>query len=205
MHKFSTAAMKSSGLLHRPRDPQAGAPGPQAGAPDLLSASFHRYGGVRGGRSLTLTEYLSPLCHSFGDRIFGGKVDFPLGRRYLYHDRGCQPAGDGRFRRSDRVPSPLPLGATGRRGLGRTCGSYAKVWFQLACQPSTGGLCAGDRQAWSHSWFFSDEREAQGPGHRSPHPQVVWTVWPLLRSGPVCQPDGSKDGTGRGGREADSL
>ncbi len=46
MHKFSTAATKSSGVLHRPRDPQAGAPGllnvanstfagayPQAGAP----------------------------------------------------------------------------------------------------------------------------------------------------------------------------
>jgi len=33
MHKFSTAATKSSGVLHRLRDPQAGAPDPQAGAP----------------------------------------------------------------------------------------------------------------------------------------------------------------------------
>ena len=42
MHKFSTAATKSSALpaLHDPR----------AGAPGLLSALFHRYGGVRGER-----------------------------------------------------------------------------------------------------------------------------------------------------------
>jgi len=33
MHKFFTAATKSSGLLHRLRDPQAGTPDPQAGAP----------------------------------------------------------------------------------------------------------------------------------------------------------------------------
>jgi len=32
MHKFSTAAKKSSGVLHRLRDPKAGAPDPQAGA-----------------------------------------------------------------------------------------------------------------------------------------------------------------------------
>jgi len=33
MHKFSTAAAKSSGVLHRQRDPQAGTPDPQTGAP----------------------------------------------------------------------------------------------------------------------------------------------------------------------------
>ena len=33
MHKFSTASTKSSGVLHRLCDPQAGTPDPQAGAP----------------------------------------------------------------------------------------------------------------------------------------------------------------------------
>jgi len=44
MHKFSTPATKSSGVLHPLCDPQAGAP------LDLLSASFHRYGAVCGKR-----------------------------------------------------------------------------------------------------------------------------------------------------------
>ena len=35
MHKFSTPALKSSSVLHRPCDPQAGAPDPQASAPGL--------------------------------------------------------------------------------------------------------------------------------------------------------------------------
>ena len=33
MHKFSPSATKSSAILHRPCDPQAGAPGPQADSP----------------------------------------------------------------------------------------------------------------------------------------------------------------------------
>jgi len=37
MHKFSTAATKSSGVLHRLCDPQAGTPDPQAGTPGLLN------------------------------------------------------------------------------------------------------------------------------------------------------------------------
>jgi len=36
MQRFSTAATKASGVLHRLRDPQTGIPDPQAGAPGLL-------------------------------------------------------------------------------------------------------------------------------------------------------------------------
>jgi len=36
MHKFSAAAIKSIGVLHRPCDPQADAPDRQAGAPEEL-------------------------------------------------------------------------------------------------------------------------------------------------------------------------
>ena len=37
MHRFSTAATKSSGVLHRLRDPQTGTPDSQAGVPGLLN------------------------------------------------------------------------------------------------------------------------------------------------------------------------
>ncbi len=47
MHKFSTAPTKSSGVLHRLRDPQeAGAPDPQAGAPDLLNVPYSTFAGA---------------------------------------------------------------------------------------------------------------------------------------------------------------
>jgi len=50
MYKFSTAATKSSGVLHRLCDPQASTPDPLAGAPGLLNVPV----GV--SRWLTRTE-----------------------------------------------------------------------------------------------------------------------------------------------------
>ena len=46
MHKFPTAPPKSSGVLHRLRDPQAGAPDPQAGAPGLLNVPYSTFAGA---------------------------------------------------------------------------------------------------------------------------------------------------------------
>ncbi len=46
MHKFSTAATKSSGVLHRPCDPQAGTPDPQPGAPGLLNVLYSTFAGA---------------------------------------------------------------------------------------------------------------------------------------------------------------
>ncbi len=87
MHKFSTAATKSSDVLYAPpaRPASAGAPDPQAGASGLLSASFHRYGGVRGERDGV--EFAKPrrrdVCVHRGG---GGTKKLMPSRR---HPSGC--------------------------------------------------------------------------------------------------------------------
>ncbi len=54
MHKFSTAPTKSSGVLHRPCDPQAaGAPDSQAGATGLLNVPYSTFVGASVARRAT--------------------------------------------------------------------------------------------------------------------------------------------------------